>query len=158
MAKTQNGFSKLFTARFLKIPVWIFLTFALFGAGGGLAYLLTLPKHAGWRYGACRVFLEHYIRFPETIQIEEGGETRNSAVLIFSDINPFGARQVRVFECYYSQGPRGNVILSRILLDRRQLPSALVEKYNTMLPVITSLELDTALPKDFPDNLEDLKE
>ncbi|MCB1538570.1 MAG: hypothetical protein H6865_02760 [Rhodospirillales bacterium] len=149
---------KILTRKFLKLPLWLWLTLALFIAGGALGFVLTRPQHAGWRYGVCRAYLELYLRFPETIRIDEGGETSTGAMLIFADVNPFGSEQVRMWECYFTRGNDGNVTLSRITIDRRALPAALIQKYAQMLPVLAGLELNTALPKELPNDLEDLKD
>lgn len=146
----------MLTQKLWKLPVWAWLTLLIFISGGAVGYVYNLPQHAGWRYGACKVFLEQYVRYPPTIEIQTGGETRNSAVISFSDINPFGAQQIRVFECHYSQGPSGTV-LSRVTIDRKALPDEQVKKFNEQLGILAGQELDTALPKDLPEDLEDLK-
>ncbi len=153
----KKGLKDVLAGKFLKIPVFVWLTVVLFAAGGGIAWLSSQPQHAGWRYGACRAFLELYVRFPDSIEIEEGGETRTSAIISYIDVNPFGSRQLRIFECNYTQ-EQGRIVLSRITLDRRALPTPIIDRFNNMLPVVTSLELNTALPKDIPDALEDLKD
>lgn len=144
------------TQKILKLPLWLWITLLLFAAGGATAFVMNQPRHAGWRYGACKAFLEQYVRFPTTIDVQTGGETRNSAVISFSDINPFGAQQIRVFECFYSEGP-GGTQLSRITLDRKTLPDDLTKKFNAQLKLLAGQKLDTALPKDLPSDLEDLK-
>jgi hypothetical protein len=145
------------TRKILFLPVWLWATIVIIAVGGAAYYTINQPKHAGWRYGACKVFLEHYVRFPTTINMREGGESRGSAVLSFSDRNPYGSEQVRSFECYFSH-ENGHTKLSRITLDRKALPDDIVARYNDMLPVLLGVELDTALPKDVPDDLEALKE
>ena len=144
------------TQKYFKLPVWLWATILLFAAGGATAYLMNQPRHAGWRYGACKVFLEQYIRFPTTIQVQTGSESRNSVAIGFSDINPFGSQQIRVFECFYSQGPKGTE-LSKITMDRKTLPDDLTKKFNAQLKLLAGQKLDTALPKDLPRSLEALK-
>jgi len=145
------------TQKIFKLPVWLWLTVLIFAAGGAAGYLYSMPKHAGWRYGACKVFLEQYVRYPSTIEIRTGGETRSSAVISFADINPFGSQQVRVFECHYSEGPRGTV-LSKVTVDRKTMPEDMTKKFNDQLGILAGQKLDTALPKDLPRDLEDFKQ
>lgn len=147
----------MLSQKFLRLPLWLWATFLLFIAGGFIAFTLSQPTQAGWRYGACKAFLEQYVRFPSTINIKIGGETRASAVIGFADINPFGAEQIRVFECYYSQDNQGRTVLSKVTMDRKALPEDTIQTYNAMLPILLSQKLDTALPDPLPDALEDLK-
>lgn len=143
--------------KIFKTPIWLWLTLLLFVAGGALAWVINQPRHAGWRYGACKTFLEQYVRFPTTIEVQTGSETRNSAVIGFSDINPFGSQQIRMFECFYSEGP-GGTQLSKVTMDRKTLPEDLIRQFNAQLPVLSTQKLDTALPKALPGDLKDLKD
>ena len=146
------------TRKVARLPVWLWAALVLGGIGGLSAYVVNQPDHAGWRYGACKVFLEQYVRFPDTIDIKVGAEMRASVAIGFSDINPFGAQQIRVFECYFSQTQNGEH-LSRITIDRKALPDDIVKKFDAMLPLLANLQdLDTALPGELPNDLEDLKE
>jgi len=142
----------------IRLPLW---GWGLVGAavlGIVITVVMMLPSYAGWRYGACKVILEQYVRFPTTIDIKVGGESESSAVVGFSDINPFGAEQIRIFECYYSQNSDGGVTLSKLTMDRKALPEEVVKRFNQMLPIIVQEKLDTKLPPDLPDDLEGLKE
>lgn len=143
--------------KFFHLPLWAWIVLGLSLAGGLLYIAMNQPQHASWRYGACKVFLEHSVRFPETIDVIVGNDTANSALIAFSDINAYGAEQVKVFECYYSTGTNGQPSLSKITLDRRPIPDAQITKFNQMLPIILTQELDTALPDDFPRKLEDFR-
>lgn len=142
------------TKKYLRVTGWLWVTLIVFLAGGATAFVINMPQHASWRFGACKVFLEQYVRFPPTIKIEDGGETQGSAQISFSDRNPFGAEQIRVFECYFTQDNH----LTRITMDRKALPVELVKTYDAQLPFLSSQKLDTALPKDPPRKLEDLKD
>jgi hypothetical protein len=146
------------TAKTMGLALWVWLLIILAVAGGGGWYLASQPVQASWRYGVCRAFLDQYVRFPTTVKIEQGGETRGSAYMTFFDTNPFGAQQVRVFECYFNEDAQGRVTLSRITMDRKSIPQDYVDKYNAQIPVLASQKLDTALPGDLPSNIEDLKD
>lgn len=146
------------TNRYMRVPIWVWIGGVVAVATAAGLIMSNLPVHASWRYGACKVFLEHYVRFPTTISVKIGGETRNSALVGFADTNPFGSEQVRIFECYFSEKAEGQVTLSKLSMDRKALPDSVVKAYNRMLPIILSQELDTRLPKELPENLADLKE
>jgi hypothetical protein len=145
------------TSKILGLPMWLLVLVFAGGAAGAIAYTLNAPQHASWRYGACKAFLEQYVRFPTTIEIEQGGETTGSAYISFSDTNPFGSQQVRVFECYYTQDAQGRAALTRVTIDRKAIPADLTKSFNDQLPILGTQKLDTALPKDLPSSLEDYK-
>lgn len=150
---------KFLTRKILRMPMWLWIFVLLLALGGGGAWMAAQPAHASWRYGACKAFLEQYVRFPVTIDVEIGAETRSSAVIGFSDVNPFGSQQIRVFECHYSESADGRVTLSRITIDRKALPEDVVKNFDAMLPLLAvNPDLDTALPKDVPENIADLKD
>lgn len=148
----------MLTRKYFGAALWVWITLGAFAAGGLTAYSISQPQYASWRYGACRAFLDQYVRFPTTIDIKVGGETRSSVVIGFSDTNPYGSEQIRVFECYYSQDSNGRVSLSKVTMDRKPIPDDTLAAYNATLPLLQTQKLDTALPKALPSNLEDLKE
>lgn len=141
-----------------RLPVWLWAFFAIVILGCGIAYVKTRPFQASWRYGACKSFLEVYVRFPGTIKIREGWETSGSAGMSFSDRNPFGSEQIRVFECYFSNDKQGRVNLSKVTLDRKTLPEDVTTRFKGMLPVLAGEELNNDLPPPLPRNLEDMQD
>lgn len=143
---------------FPSLPVWAWATIAavVLGALGALAY--SMPTHASWRYGACKVFLERYVKYPPTIDIKTGREMRSMVEIAFADTNPYGSEQIREFECYFSESKEGRVTLSKITLDRKTIPEEFIKSYNELIPLLASIETDTQLPKDLPSSLSDLKE
>ena len=72
------------------LPIWGWATIGavVLGALGAFAY--TLPSHASWRYGACKVFLERYVKFPSTIDVKTGREFSAMVEIAFADMNPYG--------------------------------------------------------------------
>lgn len=140
----------------LKTGVWILLVTVI--GGVGMYYMLNRPVHASWRYGVCRALLDQYIRFPITVSVEQGGETRGTAYISFSDINPFGSQTVRMFECHFSQDARGRTILSKVTVDRKAIKEETLRLFQKQISVLATQELDTALPKDLPANLLDYKD
>ncbi|HEY8963173.1 MAG TPA: hypothetical protein VIN59_01790 [Alphaproteobacteria bacterium] len=147
----------------MKLPLWVWITIAAFAAGGLFAYALNQPNYAGWRYGACKVFLEHSLRFPPTTKIFLGGEQilndrQSKAGVAFSAINTYGSQQVKMFECYYDIGANGAPILTKIMVEDDPMDPKKVAEFNKMLPIILTQKLDTALPKDIPTDLEDVHE
>ena len=153
--------AKLFAARAVrslqKMPWWGWVVAGVFATLVAILVVWLQPAKAGWRYGACKVILERYIRFPETGNVLVGGEREGSATIVFSDVNPFGAQQIRTFECYYSQDASGRVTLSKLMMDRKTLPDDTVAYYNRALPVIMNLKLDMVLPPPPPDDPVELK-
>jgi hypothetical protein len=139
-----------------RMPLWGWgmLGITLIGAAIGVA--LNMPQHGSFRYGACRVFLESYIRFPSSIQIIAAGETQNITTISFSDINPFGAEQIRDFKCYFTNAPNGKTLLTSITLNDGMkkgglpLPDAITKKFNAMLPTLATTKLNTELPESLP--------
>ncbi len=146
------------TDKILGLKTWIWILVIVVIGGGGLTWLAKQPQHATWRYGVCKVYLEEYVRFPLTINIEQGGETIGSAYISFTDVNPFGSQTVRNFECYFSQNDTGRIVLSKVTVDRKPVPDDLLKIFQGELPVLTSQKLDTALPKDLPSDLMDYKD
>lgn len=144
--------------QFPSLPVWAWATIGavVLGAVGALVY--SLPSHASWRYGACKVFLERYVKFPSTIDIKTGREMRSMVELAFADTNPYGSQQIREFECYFSENAQGRVTLSKITLDRKTIPDEYIKSFNDLIPLLTSIDTDTELPRDLPSSLSDLKD
>ncbi len=140
----------------VKTIYWLILIGVL--SIGGIYYAMTRPVHASWRYGACRALLEQYVRFPITVNVEQGGETRGSAFISFSDINPFGSQTVRNFECHFSQDAKGHTVLSKVTVDRKSIKDEQLRVFQKQLSVLVTQELDTALPRDLPSNLQDYKD
>lgn len=140
----------------LKTGVWLAILVVVSAAG--IWYKVSQPAYATQRYGICKVFLEQYLRFPTTLTINQGGETRGSAVIRFSDVNPFGSQQVRTFECFFSQDAKGRTTLSRITMDRKAIAEEKIKFFQKEMPLLMVQELDNALPKDLPSNLLDYKD
>ena len=141
-----------------QLPIWGWVAVGAVALGGIIALAMSQPSYGTWRYGACKVFLENYVRFPESIDIKEGGDGMNSAIIAFSDINPYGSQQIRVFECHYSQDKQGRIMLSKITMDRKILSDEVIKRFNEMLQTMPIEEVDTKLPENLPQDLEDLKE
>lgn len=151
--------ARLLSQKLWRLPIWAWLIVMAIILGSGYAYMNAQPAQASWRYGACKVFLEQYVRFPNTLKIKEGWETSGSAGMSFTDRNPFGSEQIRTFECYYSTGAQGGTRLSKITLDRRTLPEAVTSRFSAMLPVLAGQqELNNDLPKPLPRNLKDMQD
>ena len=140
-----------------RLPIWGWATIGAIIVGGLLAFAFTQPDHAGWRYGACKALLERTLKYPTTMTVIDGGESQASASLIFADTNPYGAEQIRVFECHYSTDAQGRTKLSKITMDRKAIPDEITQGYNRILPLFMGIETDTALPQDLPKTLSDLK-
>lgn len=141
----------------LRLPLWGWGTIGAVLIGGLLGIYMNMPEHASWRYGACKVFLERYVRFPDTLKVIAGWESQASTGIAFTDMNPFGAEQIRIFECYFSN-TNGEITLSKITLDRKPIADEIFKNYSTLLPLLAAIETDTALPPPTPSALEDLKD
>ena len=58
------------------LPLWLWVLPLVLVSVGILVFALSQPKEASWRYGVCKAFLQSYVRFPSTIDIKVGGESR----------------------------------------------------------------------------------
>lgn len=151
------------TKKSFRLPLWGWAALGVLLLGGGVAVALNLPQQGTWRYGACRVFLEDYIRFPTTLRVLGVRENATTATISFSDMNAYGSEQIRDFKCYYSTDARGRTSLSKVTIyDGRKngpasLPEERIRKYTKMLPAINSAEPDATLPRDAPDDIADFR-
>jgi hypothetical protein len=148
-----------------RIPLWGWGVLGVITMGAAVGIALNLPQHGSFRYGACRVFLESYIRFPSSIDIITANENPNIVTISFSDINPYGAEQIRDFKCYFAAAPGGKTLLTKITLDdgmkkgARPLPDHITKNFNAMLPTLRTTELNTKLPEaTHTGSLENLQE
>lgn len=143
--------------KYLRLPLWGWTLIA----GILLAILITgalvMPSYGSWRIGACRALLETVVRFPSSIDYLEMGESATSAGIVYTDINAYGTQQIKTFECYYSADAQGNIVLSRVMQNRRALSEATLKSLNEKLPIILTQELDTQLPKPLPSKLENFR-
>ncbi|MBU6234588.1 MAG: hypothetical protein KGQ41_01975 [Alphaproteobacteria bacterium] len=156
MTAPQNQKRK-FALRLPRLPWWGWGIAGAVLVGIVVSVAMSMPEQGSWRYGACKVFLQRYIKYPESIRFIAGGETMSTVSIVFSDTNPFGAQQIRVFECLFSN-PDGRLSLSKITMDRKPIPDEIVKTYNALLPTLAGIELETELPPPPPNSLENLKE
>ena len=89
-------------------------------AYGGITAYIGEGRSGTWRYGLCKVFLEQYTAYPQSLVILDSGEGQNAAMIGYLATNPYGAQQSQEMECFYSSGPAG-ITMSRVTINRKPL-------------------------------------
>lgn len=73
-----------------------------------------------WRYGLCRLFLEEYVDYPDSLKILDAGEKQTAARIRYLVMSSYGGYRSEVMECFYDATPEG-IMLSRVRVDRKSL-------------------------------------
>lgn len=131
--------------------------------GGGLvlfcyvAYLLFIPHKGGLNFGVCKVFLELYVRYPDTLNLSTVEDFGDSFRIWFTEVDASGQYRLEQMQCYYRPDENMGFALTRVSVDRRDVEQALVESFNRSIPVIAKFPPDLTLPAPIPDSLKDME-
>lgn len=145
-----------------KIPIWGWVVIgALFAGIYGYSVYAERPM-GGWRYGVCRVFLDLYVRYPDSLRINDVAEGEKSARIGYSSANTFGSMEVHDIECSYVF-ENNKVRLASVVLDpsskylRKRIDDERVKNFSTAVfgnsNWILQQEMDLELPRPIPDKL-----
>ena len=144
----------------LPYKAWIYtlVFFMVTGVIGYGIYEYTRPPKGTWRYGVCRSFVELYLRYPQTIRIEDVTERSTYAKLELNYLNAQGSRPTRIFRCDYEQKSGKGVLIKEIRIDRKLVEQGTIDSFNIVVPqLIADPELNTTLPLPFDGTFEGLK-
>lgn len=133
------------------------LAFAAVIIMAAAVFLMTpKTKQGTWRYGACQVFLERHVRFPDTIDLIAVSETRVGAKIMFSHTNAYGYNQTQLMECIF-ENKNNAITMKKATIDRRNIEAKQVNEFNLSLPVVLKNLPDLAYPPRAPSRLEKIK-
>ena len=122
-----------------------------------LVLTYTGGRQGTWRYAVCRIFMERYVEYPNTIEILTAAEKNSSAEIGYMVTNAFGSREAELMECFYNVDNNG-IEISQVKIDRIPIDPEEYESFNpTIGTILGQEELDYTLPDDFPEDLEDYK-
>lgn len=122
-----------------------------------VAYLLFIPHKGGLNFGACKVFLELYVRYPDTLNLSTVEDFGDSYRIWFTEVDAFGQYKLEQMQCYYRPDDNTGFALKRVTVDRRDVDQKVVEDFNRSIPVITKFPPDLTLPLPIPDSLQDIQ-
>lgn len=131
--------------------------------GGGfllfcyLFYILLIPYKGGLNFGACKVFLELYVRYPDTLNLSTVEDFGDSYRIWFTEIDAFGQYRLQQMQCFYRADENTGFAIDRVTVDRRQVDQKIVEDFNRSIPVIAKFPPDLTLPSPIPDSLRDIQ-
>ncbi len=133
------------------------------GIGGGvlffiyLIYLLFVPFKGTMDYGACKVFLELHVQYPQHLKLSGAEEWDGRVRIWYRTVDGFGEYRLERIECNFIYDEMRGRIAESIYIDRLQLDPEVVESFNISLPVIYAHPPDLSYPMGLPDALENLK-
>lgn len=144
----------------LPYKAWIYtlIFFMVVGVVGYGTYEYTRPPNGTWRYGICRSFIELYVRYPQTIRIEDVYEKPTYTRIELNYLNAHGSRPTRIFRCDYQQQPGKGISVKEIRIDRKLIDQKEVDQFNVVFPqLMADPELNRTLPLPFDGTFEGLK-
>lgn len=133
--------------------------FGLFLFGLFIAWGLHVPMQEGsFRFGICRVFVELYVQYPDTIKLGVAKETSRSVELWFEHIDSFGENHLQLMECYFKKDESGKVWqISRAEIDRREIDPDVIADFNRSIPMIYAFPPELEYRYELPRGLAGLK-
>ena len=75
----------------------------------------------------------------------------------YSRLDAFGEYRMEAIQCYFKPDPAYGYKVDRITINRRDIDTAAIERFNKSLPTVLENMPDLTLPSDFPDNIGSLK-
>lgn len=119
-------------------------------------YLLLIPYKGGLNYGVCKVFLELYARYPDTLSLSTVEDFGDSYRIWFTETDAFGQYRLQQMQCYYRPDDESGFALARVTLDRRDVDQKIVDDFNRSIRTIAAFPPDLTFPDPIPDSLEDI--
>jgi hypothetical protein len=137
------------------IPLGVLFILAV---AGYFFWAASQPAQGGWRYGVCRSLIEFESAYPPTIEILSASEEQATARIFYSERNPFGNERIIQADCDYQiNSQAGTVKLARLSFDRKPVSQAKIARYNALVQVLMTQQMNTDLPKALPRSLDQLK-
>lgn len=134
-----------------------YLIFAGLGLFCYVFYLLLIPYKGGLNYGVCKVFLELYVKYPETLSLSTVEDFGDSYRIWFTHIDEFGQYRLDNMQCFYRSDETTGFALERVSISRRPIDQDIVDAFNPSIPVIAKFPPDLTLPSPLPDSLRDIE-
>lgn len=122
-------------------------------------YLGMQPLKGSMAFGVCKTFIELNVRFPSTLRFSTVEELGTSVRVWYAVTDTFGSYRLELVQCYYKPDPSGQLpfLLDRIALNRRDLDSRKIDKFNIILPALFANPPDLTLPAPIPDSLQNMQ-
>jgi hypothetical protein len=130
--------------------------------GGGLLvfcyvfYLLLTPYKGGLNFGVCKVFLELYVRYPDTLHLSTVEDFGDSYRIWFTETDAFGQYRLQQMQCYYRPDEDTGFAIQRVTMDRREVDKKVVDDFNRSIRTIAAFPPDLTYPDPIADSLEDI--
>ena len=106
---------------YIGIPVALLALLVLYG---------LVPIKGTIKYGICKVFAEKRTIYPGELRVVSLLERDNDVRMEYTFINEFGAAQLNTITCVFRPDPVTTLALSNVVLNRRKLDQAELEKFN----------------------------
>ncbi len=131
----------------------------------GLIWALFIPYKGSMTYGVCKVFLENYVLYPQSIRISTVDDYGASVRVWFTYLDSFGEYKLEPLQCFYKmttdedKKKYGNVgfVLEKATINRREISQNIIDRFNYSILGIVASPPDLSLPMPIPDSLEDLQ-
>ncbi len=109
------------------------------------------PRQGTMLYGICKTYLEQSIPYPETMVPTNVEQYASATRIYYTSIDPFGQYKLEYIECTYKSDEQNNLIVDKILINRREEDADRIKLFNTSLRAIVESEPDLSLPRPYPD-------
>lgn len=139
MPKYHRG--RVFAAGFT-IFLLILIVLIMFSCG---------PRQGTMLYGICKTYLEQSTPYPETLVPTNVEQYATATRIYFTSIDPFGQYKLEYIECTYKADAQNNLVVDKILINRREEDAEKVKLFNNSLSAIVESEPDLSLPEPYPD-------
>ena len=125
--------------------------------GYGLWWMFK-PFQSSIQYGICKTFIELNVPYPYTLYYSEVLDFSDGSVRIwFSHYDSFGDYRLMPVQCYFTPHETYGLGLSRIIIERREVDPAIVERFNNALPAILAYPPDLTYPTPLPNDPNQLQ-
>ncbi|HRQ61273.1 MAG TPA: hypothetical protein PLO23_07175 [Alphaproteobacteria bacterium] len=121
-----------------------------------IVYLLFIPFKGGMNFGACKVFLELYVRYPDTLNLSTVEDFGESYRIWFTEVDAFGQYRHQQIQCFYKPDETTGFAIDRVTIDRREVEQKFIDDFNRSLPTVLAFPPDLTYPKAIPDSLSDV--
>lgn len=121
-----------------------------------IVYLLFIPFKGGMNFGACKVFLELYVRYPDTLTLSTVEDFGESYRIWFTEVDAFGQYRHQQIQCFYKPDETTGFAIDRVTIDRREVEQKFIDDFNRSLPTVLAFPPDLTYPKAIPDSLSDV--
>lgn len=122
----------------------------------GLIYVGMMPITGTIKFGICRVFIEQRAVYPLYIDISSVLEREWDVRIEYTVINEFGRTMFNTVTCFFRPDPQNTYALNDVVLNRRKIDPAILERFNPTIPAIIANPPDLTVPFAPKDDLRTL--